>query len=673
MRILLASVGAFLTCVMTAYTGFAQVQLPDDIAEDIAGTVTSEASQDRDVADEDSLVEPSVLNASLTVTTTADSSNPELCPVTDRVTTDQVSIGHAATDRTEASVTGLSESSLLAPTVPASTAQASMAEAPAAKAPAAEAIAPTPSSSTEASPDQHLADAPDCSQEATVRTPLQRPPVRLFNLETANQLSAGALLLSLGAHQTIPDASPGTGSQLYYGRIEQGITDDLQVGLSAQVYDDPPTQSINGESPNITLISLAPSLKYRLIETQQLSLALQGSIELLSLSSGLFDTSNGEGVRVVGSVHTPLTYTASPNLQFHLTPGVAFLPDSLKDNDLYGTLFTLGTGASWQPTDRWLAYGTLNLPIGPGGNTLERDQSIGLQPVWTLGTRYNVTPKTGIELYATNGLGVTPATETLTSIPGGDELLLGVALNYTPDTGLGYLSSFRTPPSTPLTARDRQLTADGITLTTANTLAPGNIAITASGGTDGNYSAGVAYSPDEALQLEAMVENFGSNSNIKDIADDALRYMLGARVQLLDQRRGDAVSVSARILGGRDLDSVRTTGVLFVDLPVTYQLSPRAALSFNPRAAAFAENVDLGLGFGVNYEVAQGWQLMGEVTPVFGGARTVWALGGRYSFPTTAVDLDLYVTNAAGRTGLGTLVGQSDAQVGAGLRWVLGQ
>lgn len=510
--------------------------------------------------------------------------------------------------------------------------------------------------------------------EAAVRSPLERPPTRLFNLETANQLPAGALLFLFGAHQTLSDDSIGTGSQLYYGGIDWGLSDDVQLSLLGQVYDDPPTRSINGQSPNTTLFSIAPSIKYRLLSTPQLGLSLQGSLESLLLSSALFNSGDGKDTRIIGSIHTPLTYSASPALQFHLTPGISFFPQSLNNRELYGTLFTLGTSISWQPNQQWLLYSTLNFPLGPGGNVINTDQSIGRQPVWAIGTRYNLTPKTALSLYATNGLGVTPATGILASIPSGDELLLGLTLNYAPDTGLGYRSSYRSSAEEaavePLTERSSQLLVNGITLTTASTLQPGMLALSTSAGTDSNYSVGLAYSPDEALQIEAILEDFGSSSGVRSpsAVSDGLRYMVGAKLRLLDQRQGDAVSLSARILAGRN---TRTVGVLFAELPITYQASPSTALFFTPKFAAFSDQIDVGLGLGVNYEVASGLQLLGEITPVFGGDRLVWAIGTRYSFSSQPLSVDLYATNAIGRNGIGTLVGQADAQFGIGLNWLI--
>lgn len=505
-------------------------------------------------------------------------------------------------------------------------------------------------------------------------SPLELPPGRLFNLETANQLSDGALQLSVGTHQTLPDSAPGTGDQLYYGSIDWGVTDDLQLSLAYQNFDDSPADPINGASPNITLESVAPSIKYRLLETENLALGVQGSVEYFSFESDLFNSDDEGGNAIIGSVHVPLTYTASPELQFHLTPGVSFFPGDINDIEFYDTIFSVGTGASWQPSERWLAYGAINLPIGPGGNTIDNDQSISRQPVWTVGTRYNVTPRTGVDLYATNGFGITPATGILSFPPDGDNLLLGVKLNYTPDNGLGYRSSYRDTPLVPLSDRDRQLRLDGLTLTSANTLEPGTVALNAGAGTDGNYSVGLAYSPDEALQIEAILEEFAEDDSVDpvDTAGDDLKYMVGARLQLLDQHQGDPVSLAARVLGGRDTSSGQQVGTIFVDVPVTFQANSRTALFFNPRLAAFGNQSNVGIGFGVNHEVARGLQLIGEVTPVFDGDRTVWAVGTRYSLPKAAASIDLYATNAVGRNGLGTVVGQSNARFGVGLNWMVG-
>lgn len=546
------------------------------------------------------------------------------------------------------------------------------------------------------------------ASQTTVPSPLERPATRLFNLETANQLSGGALQLSIGSHQTLPEEAPGTGHQLYYGGIEWGISDRIQLGLSGQVYDDPPTQPFtriprslptlttlpelpelalsdlsqigdvipsevaNQASPNITLSSVAASLKLKLIESERFSAGLQGSLELLPIASKLFHLNNELAEELIGSVHLPMTYTASPQLQLHLTPGVSFLPDRINNIDFYDTVISVGTGVNWQPSERWAAYGSINLPIGPGGNTINQDLSIDRQLVWSVGTRYNLTPQVGVDLYATNGLGVTPATGILTSIPEGNELLIGARLNYAPDTGLGYRTSFNRTASEPPSNRDYQLAVDGLTLTTANTLEPGRISLSGSIGTEEQYSVGLAYSPSERLQLEAILENFSSGANPADTAGEDARYMVGARLQLLDQRQGAPVSASARVLGGRDADGDRTIGVLFAELPITYRMGPGTALFLNPKLAAFGDETFAGVGVGINQKLTGGLQLIGEITPVLDGG-PVWAAGMRYSLPRSALSLDVYGTNAVGRNGLGTLIRQSETRLGVGLNWVIGR
>ena len=510
------------------------------------------------------------------------------------------------------------------------------------------------------------------SEDITL-SPLERPPTRLFNLETANQLSAGSIQLSTGFHQTISSDVDGTGNQLYYGAVEWGINDDLQIAFTGEFYDDPPAQAIDGELPDITWLSLAPSIKYRLVNEEHFSLGVQGSVELLSLSSSLLDTDDSDE-RVIGSLHLPMTYTMSPKFQFHLTPGVAFFPASINDVEFYDTVFLLGGGFSWQPSERWLVFSTLNLPLGPGGNTIDDDQSIDRQLVWTVGTRYTVTPKVGVDLYGTNGFGVTPATGILSFIPEGDEPLIGLRLNYTPDLGSGYRSSFRQTQPVPLSERDRHLLIDGFTLTTANTLEPGTVALTGGFGTNDSYNVSVAYSPDQELQIEAALDQFGSDDDVSldDSAGDNLKYMLGVRIRLLNQFQGDPLSLGVRILGGRDTGERNQIGILFAEVPVTYQVNSRAALFFNPRLAAFSDTVRFGVGLGLNYEIARGLQLIGEVTPVVDDEPTVWAVGTRYQVPRSSISLELYATNAIGRNGLGNLAGESGARLGFNINWVIG-
>ncbi|NEQ96110.1 MAG: hypothetical protein F6K30_05200 [Cyanothece sp. SIO2G6] len=50
----------------------------------------------------------------------------------------------------------------------------------------------------------------------------------------------------------------------------------------------------------------------------------------------------------------------------------------------------------------------------------------------------------------------------------------------------------------------------------------------------------------------------------------------------------------------------------------------------------------------------------------------MWAAGAWYAVPKTGVSLDLYASNAAGRNGLGTLVGEADTSAGFNFNWLVG-
>ncbi|MGK7890811.1 MAG: hypothetical protein AB4042_15880, partial [Leptolyngbyaceae cyanobacterium] len=192
-------------------------------------------------------------------------------------------------------------------------------------------------------------------------------------------------------------------------------------------------------------------------------------------------------------------------------------------------------------------------------------------------------------------------------------------------------------------------------------------------GTNDRFHASLAYSPDEDFQLEGVVEQFSADNDLvrEGVAGDDIKLGVGAQLRLLNQQQGDPFSLGARIFGQRDMDEDGRIGTLFLDLPIAYDVSDRTTLLANPRLAAFADEEVFGVGVGMNHEVLKGLQLMGEVTPVI-DERVVWAAGARYAVPKTGISLDLYASNAAGQNSLGTLVGESDTNVGFNVNWLVG-
>ncbi len=511
-------------------------------------------------------------------------------------------------------------------------------------------------------------------------SPLQQPPVRLFNLETANQLPKGALSITAGVrilptvNNPDPELQSDTGLQVYNTSIDGGVTDRLQLGLAALLFDDRLSRTFNGESVDLQFLSVAPNFKYQLSQSDNLSVGLSGSLELLRILTdpGLFNAT-AETVTdnyVVGILQVPASYSLSSDLQLHFTPGVAFYPERVNGAPFFGTIFNLGAGISWQPLERVNLFADLNAPVTGGNAVRSQDSSTFQRVVWSGGLRYLVNPRVGLDVYATNAFGTTPATRLLSFIPDGDQTVIGVNLNYTPGLGQGYASSFRALPLAQLNQRDLQLLLDGLTLTSADTLLPGMLRVR--GGLGAGDGFNLAYGVTNDFQLEFFGEQFGEGEEL-DSDDYGPGFKVGPAVKLrfLDQVQGDPFSFSLKAALAADLAS--SIGLFAVELPFLYRPVPQVALFVNPKAAFVLERELIGAGLGVNYDLTDGVQLIGELTPLFTGEDPVWSVGARYFNPDLALGVDLYASNAIGQSPLGSLVAQSDgSRVGFNIHWLIG-
>ena len=506
------------------------------------------------------------------------------------------------------------------------------------------------------------------SDFADKTAPLDRHPIRLISVDTANQLQKGEVNLGVGWHQNDPGSAAGTGNQIYDWHADWGWTDQIQLGFTFQSYNDPFHKPINGTTSRLKFQTVGGAAKYKLWENRQLGFAVQGSVEYLTWESPLWGSDVANAQHVIGSLQAPITYRFSPQFELHLTPGVSFFPDDINGFDFFGTVGYVGAGASWRPTERLTAYGVVNVPVA-GNNTISNTQTLESMPVWTVGGRYNVTPKVALDLYATNGLGNSPATGILSNPPDGETVLYGIQLNWTPGNDPGYRSTYRTAGRKPETARSRSLQQDGFTLGTGRTLSPGTIMGVASYGANDGWTAAAHLSPDQDFEFGGLIEQFATDGSVgaplvANINDP--RFLYFAKLRFLDQDAGDPVSLSARVSAGRDLASGPNTGTLSLSVPISYDFNDRLTLNVNPRASAQGNSQTYGLGLGVNYEVIPGLEAIAEVTPVVDGNGTVWAAGARYNLPNSDFSVDLHATNAIGRYGQGTLIAQDDT------RYVLG-
>ncbi len=508
-------------------------------------------------------------------------------------------------------------------------------------------------------------------------SPLQKPPTRLFNLETANQLPLGSVQFQAGTHQANPgdNRQGNTGYQNYYTSLDWGVTDKLQLSFAAQFFDDPTKAQINGTFPNLTFVSFAPSVKYQVFKNERLKVAVSGTAELLELSSdpGLFNNTNKKSSEYfgIGKVEVPVTYNADNDIQFHFTPGVVFYPDKVKNADFYGTFINVGAGVSWQTSEKLNLFANANLPLGPGGNALSsEDNSIFRKLLWTAGTRYAINPRAGVEVYGSNAFGATPTTSLLAFIPDGNEVIFGANVKYIFDFGQNYASSFGNKPDIPLSNRDKQLLLDGLTLSSSTTLPPDQIRLTAGMSSGGNAKLNLMYGLANDLQLEIPIEQFGNDDQLppSETFGNAIKFGAGAKLRFLNQAQGDPFSLSVKVKGVRDSKRPRV-GTLFAEIPIVYQNSNKTALFFNPKAAFYRKEERFGLGLGINQVLTDKLQLIGELTPV-SGEELVWSTGLRYFEPEADLGIDIYASNTSGQNSIGGLTADTSTNIGFNVHWL---
>ena len=181
--------------------------------------------------------------------------------------------------------------------------------------------------------------------------PLHNHPNRLISFETANMNPAGTVDFYIGTSQTDRRGSGGTGNQRYFGRGSYSPSDKLTFGIDVQTYQDPVANPINGAYPDMKMRIGALWGRYQLYKTDSVSVATLVSIEnIFALDSQLF---GGRSENILfGSLKTPITYTASPEWQVHLTPSVTVMPDTVKGTQFYGTFASIGAGFSCKPSQR---------------------------------------------------------------------------------------------------------------------------------------------------------------------------------------------------------------------------------------------------------------------------------------------------------------------------------
>jgi len=525
---------------------------------------------------------------------------------------------------------------------------------------------------------QEILDLNNRNIEYTL-TPLQLYPFEPMTVETANTLPQGAVYTYYGANifGTGPDVG-GTGLQIYNVGIDYGLTDDWQIGIGTSIYEDPLARKINGEITDLGFVSVAPNFKYKFIDRDYYDVAIVGSVEWLKVTSenGLFNPVNNSRTdnTVAGTIQIPFTYSFDNVYQWHFVGGLSIFPDTINGGgDFYGTFFNIGTGISFKLGEQFGFFGDINVPLGPGGNSVNRRGDITKNIVWSTGVNYLHSPTVGVDLSISNRFGDTPATKLLTFLPDGGEVGVGVNVRYTPDINNNYRTSFDSRPLVPFSDRDKQLLFNGIILTSPQTVRQGGFSFNTGYGPDFNFQ--VAYGMSDDAQLEFGLQQVANTSNEYRPIDNSFQAIVGTKLNFLSQQQGDPFSLGLRGSFQQGGDSETEGGGGFsAETSFLYSFNDQIAVTFNPKGGFFGDNRILGAGLGFNLQPFKGFQLLGEVTPMLSNDPTIWAAGIRYMPPKNNFGIGVYSSNAAGVSDLGTMIRQADNNVSVGfnLMWILG-
>ena len=234
-------------------------------------------------------------------------------------------------------------------------------------------------------------------------------------------------------------ASSGTGNQNYAIQLDLGLTNTLQISGFYTEADDPLNAPITGLDirPANFWEVYGAAARWKLSSTNNLALALNGSIESWKVGSGGSDSLsqnkgdaaspnifNNSGQRVttnnlVGSLAFPLTWQANKQWEFTFTPGINFLPSSQGrgqggEGEFYGTNPYVSSGFLWHPTSQLGITASIAQPIGSGNNSFDKDLKYSKVPVFTGGINWHLNPRIALQGLLTNGFGATPATALLT-------------------------------------------------------------------------------------------------------------------------------------------------------------------------------------------------------------------------------------------------------------------
>ena len=478
----------------------------------------------------------------------------------------------------------------------------------------------------------------------------------------------------IGSSQTSPASSGGqTGRQVYFGGLRYRADGPWQLGASLAIFDDAPAAPINGSDETVTYVGWGLDLKYQLYESNRISAALMLGVEAAYYSRGGGLTTQSSVAPddkewfVATTLSLPVTYQLGD--RFWLTGEIGYTQaaTTLVGEPGFGGRFLTSAGLAYQLSDRLFAYGTIKRIARATDSGIDARGQSNLDYLYTVGAQFALTPQSVVNFYITNAFSPTPTGDDFLFFPAKSEAVFGVMLSYIP-SGRGIGDAALTFRPARRAENEGSRFADGFTINAPHTLASDRVRARLAFGSAGQSMLSLYYTPEPDFQIEIAVEDYAlaAGSDFRLESDEDLRFMIGGRWQAMDQAYGDLFNLGFGISAGRDFGKP-SLGVLFVEATASMAFDWGEA-ALNTRGALYASEAKAGIGMLISYDLGQTLSAIGEYTVVQNDS-AVWSVGLRYTPQNLPLSFDLYLTNAAGLNGLGTLLSNDNPQIGISIHW----
>ncbi|WP_320664920.1 hypothetical protein [Prochlorococcus sp. MIT 1223] len=504
---------------------------------------------------------------------------------------------------------------------------------------------------------------------------LEAKLLRLGNaVPTANRLNEGDIQLSVGQKSSISDAdyAGGTGNQNYMAKIDLGLNDDMMLGFFYANSDDPLHASLDGysEHPENRWIIYGASLSWQQYESKKIRISLNTSLENWNVKSGgcnqyrctstspnIFNsnTSPVENNNIVGSISLPITWYLSRKFEITFAPKGVFLPDSQGNKNgngkFYGNNFGLGLGVTYNPLTRVKIFSSAFLPIGSSQNSFDKYLTFKKEPIFSGGINYSLDSKISFEGTLTNGFGQSPATGILT-LPSRNQILYSARLIYKP-TNYSYSDDNFDSSNVDL---------GGLSVSTARIINKNQTRVRNTITSNNTWSSRIDWGSSEFFNFDIAIARINQNSDSSNPLIDKyhnpgeLYIRGGGKISIFSQERGDLLSTSLRVSGGRLMGN----GWVFAEMSNTYSFNTKTSLNINPKMSSSGNGNPVSLGSSIIWQLTPSIAFIPETNIALQESQSNWTFAIRLS-PTYNTFIDLYTTNSLSFVDTGQMQ-KSDSQ-----------